>query len=317
MKEIGGYFEFEFDIKSEYHLKAIKLNSGRNAFLLALRTKKINRIFLPSYICDGMIEQLRQEKIDCVFYSIQENLEPKSNLAIKKGDALFFVNYFGIQDPVVGKFQKIYDQMIIDNAQAFFHIPSTSGTVIYSPRKFFGVPDGGYLYIEETIKENFNTEVSYKKCLHLLKRFELNARTGFISFRRNENSFKGLPIKKMSLLTQAILSSLDYQSILVKRKKNFQFLHAHFKDINELPFVYEKISGPMVYPLLLTNKNIRKHLIKNKIYIPIYWKEVLQRVEQGSYENKLANFLLPLPIDQRYDLKDMKRIVDVILNHLA
>ena len=32
MKEIGGYFELEFQEKEEYHKKVLKLNSGSNCF---------------------------------------------------------------------------------------------------------------------------------------------------------------------------------------------------------------------------------------------------------------------------------------------
>ena len=47
MKEIGGYFELELREGQEYHKKAIKLNTGRNALELILMVKQYKKVFIP------------------------------------------------------------------------------------------------------------------------------------------------------------------------------------------------------------------------------------------------------------------------------
>ena len=37
---------------------------------------------------------------------------------------------------------------------------------------------------------------------------------------------------------------------------------------------------------------------------------------QTDFEKKLATYLLPLPIDQRYGIKDMKTIVETIYEYI-
>ena len=69
----------------------------------------------------------------------------------------------------------------------------------------------------------------------------------------------------------------------------------------------------MVYPFLIKNENLREKLLKNKIYIPHWWKEVIKNVDKNSYENYLSNNLIPLPIDHRYDRKDLDFIISNIL----
>ena len=57
---------------------------------------------------------------------------------------------------------------------------------------------------------------------------------------------------------------------------------------------------------------IRKQLIKQKIYIPVLWPNVLDECAVASWEYKLASDVLPLPVDQRYDLDDMEYIAETM-----
>lgn len=57
---------------------------------------------------------------------------------------------------------------------------------------------------------------------------------------------------------------------------------------------------------------IRKHLIKQKIYIPLLWPNVLDECASDSWEYKLSSDVLPLPVDQRYDLDDMEYIAETM-----
>ena len=72
----------------------------------------------------------------------------------------------------------------------------------------------------------------------------------------------------------------------------------------------------MVYPLLLDKEIDKAKLFKENIFIPTFWNEVLERgdIENSyGYEKKMTQRLLPLPIDQRYGIKDMNKIVKNII----
>ncbi|MFX1268932.1 MAG: hypothetical protein ACFFAK_13310, partial [Promethearchaeota archaeon] len=120
------------------------------------------------------------------------------------------------------------------------------------------------------------------------------------------------PIKRMSNLTQNILSSINYKKVKLTRERNFIFLHKNLKDLNELPINLENLNGPMKYPFLINNRKLKQFLIDNKIYISTYWQEVIDRVEKSSFEYYLTENLIPIPIDQRYNLSDMKLIIEKI-----
>ncbi|MFX1495311.1 MAG: hypothetical protein ACFFBZ_13590 [Promethearchaeota archaeon] len=311
MREIGGYFELELEKGEEYHPEALRLNSGRNALYYILKVLEPSRIFIPYYICDSVLEPIHKLKIELEFYHINKKFEPEIPSDFTENDFLLYVNYFGINDSNVKFLAVNIKNLITDNSQAFFCQPFKYPT-FYSTRKFFGVVDGGYLYTEKFLGEELEQAVSYKNYSHILKRWELGADAGYKDYLKIEESFSHEPIKRMSNLTQNILSSINYKKVKLTREKNFIFLHKNLHKFNELQINLEDLNGPMKYPFLINNRKLKQFLIENKIYISTYWQEVMERVEESSFEYYLTKNLIPLPIDQRYNLSDMKSIIQKI-----
>lgn len=143
-KSIGGYFELELSKDVEYHNNAIRLNSGRSAFEYILRAKQYAKVFLPYYTCDVMLNSIKKLDLDVEFYHIDKNLFPIFDYSkVKSTDVFVYTNYFGVCDYQVKKVSMKCKNLIIDNAQAFFSKPLPGVDTFYSPRKFFGLPDGG------------------------------------------------------------------------------------------------------------------------------------------------------------------------------
>ena len=59
---------------------------------------------------------------------------------------------------------------------------------------------------------------------HLLKRADTGAKSGYLDFQHYENQIKDQGMMKMSILTNKLLNSIDYDKIQSKRIKNFSFL---------------------------------------------------------------------------------------------
>jgi hypothetical protein len=57
-------------------------------------------------------------------------------------------------------------------------------------------------------------------------------------------------------------------------------------------------------------------LIKEKIFVATYWPNVFDWTLPDSMEYYLAKNIVPLPIDQRYNLDDMQYMVTVLKNLL-
>ena len=320
MTAIGGYFELELtNNKTIFHDEAMAVNTGRNALeYILMAIKKCRKIYLPYYTCDVLLQPIKRLNYNFDFYEINENLMPKLD-ALDNNEVLLYINYFGIMDKKLNSVIKKYKNVIIDNSQAFFSKPLKGIPSFYSPRKFFGLPDGGFAYPNRKIKIQLKRDKSIGRFEHLLKRREDGPEAGFKMFKINDNKLNNLPLKGMSVITESILRNVNYTEVLKKRNVNFLNLHRYFIKLNELsPLIEEEnINGPMVYPFLRRgNKNLKQILVRNKIFVGTYWPNVYNYASKGSWECYLADNLIPLPIDQRYHRKEMNVIKSFLSDYV-
>jgi len=318
MNPIGGYFELELPTRTEYHKKAIHLNTGRNAFEYILRAKGFKKVHLPYYTCNVMLEPIHKLNLEYEFYHIDKNFWPLINFSTLKRESVFvYTNYFGMFNDHIKDLSNICKNLIIDNSQAFFSEPIQAIDTFYSPRKFFGVPDGAYLYTDVLIENKLDIDISFQRFKHLLGRIDLGAEQFFTSFKNSDLLLAGQPIKTMSILTQRILESIDYHAISIKRQNNFVLLHNALKETNQFKFKTIDKFKPMAYPFLVDNgEELRNNLIENKIFIPTYWPNVIAWTKKNSFEYYLTKNLIAIPVDQRYDINEMKSIVKIIKNYI-
>jgi hypothetical protein len=304
MDAIGGYFGLELrQGEQHYHKDALCLNSARNCLEYILRARNYTKIYIPYYTCEVILEPLEKLNVTYEFYHIDELLEPKSEYFLKENEAFLYTNYFGLKQNCVKRLAKLYkNQLIVDNAQAFYAEPLEKIDTFYSPRKFFGVADGGYLYIDTKLDVELEQDFSYERMSHLLKRIDISAEFGYDDFKKNDDSLINQPIKLMSNLTSKILMSIDYDAIKLKRIENYLYLESKLKDKNRIQFPLNDNAVPMVYPYLTNDVELKARLIKNKIFVATYWSNVMIWAKEESLEYKLTNNLLPLPIDQRYEM---------------
>jgi hypothetical protein len=313
MKEIGGFFELEFSSGEEYHSGALRFNTARSALYHLIKGKNIKRLHLPYYVCESILEPLVKLGVGWRFYRINEQFQPIIHFnEIAAQEYVLYINYFGVNGGISGAIGRTFDRVILDNTQAFYDKSFGTCDTIYSPRKFFGVPDGGYLYTKSRDIESIEDDVSFDRADFLLKRIDCSAQDSYSLFQQNENRLSQGVYRGMSKLTCRILQSIDYEKAKRIRNENFRFLHREFGAVNELSLSVDNLCGPMVYPLLISKEGIRERLISHKIYVATYWKNVLSWTENDWFEKRLTQYLLPLPIDQRYGYDDMARIVDIV-----
>ena len=107
------------------------------------------------------------------------------------------------------------------------------------------------------------------------------------------------------------MHSIDYERVAQQRIDNYNKLRDAL-DGRELK--YGEV--PMIFPYeSAKGQELRKHLIANKIFVAKYWPNVDEWTEEKSTERWMANHILPLPIDQRYDKEDMNRMFVTINNY--
>ncbi len=310
MKEIGGYLGLEQLISNEYYKDLLALNNGRNALLYILKSKYAKKLYIPYYLCDVIRNMLEINNYDFDYYQINSDFRPIFNKNLAKGEYLYIVNYYGqLTDEELVYFKKKFGQIIVDYTHAFFQKPILGIDTIYSCRKFFGVPDGAYLSSDTKLSDEIGTDSSKDRMTHLLGRYEESASVYYKYFKENDETLNSQSIKHMSKLTHNILGAIDYERVRNIRNENYNYLESRLCKQNKLKL--KTPDGAFTYPLYIENgMEIRRALVKKKIYIPTFWPNVIDDTSAESIEYKYTANILPLPCDQRYGIDDMQHIVE-------
>lgn len=306
---IGGYFSLELPIFPEYHANSIALNSGRFCLEYLLRCRKYKKVYVPYYTCDSVVAPIEKLGIEYEFYHIDKYYLIQNAPSLEKNEALIYTNYWGLQDNYCQELAAKYDkQLILDYTQAFYSHPISGINTFYSCRKFFGVPDGGYLYTDAVADFEIEEDYSWQRMDSLVKRIDISPEAGYDDFHKTSALFHDMPVRKMSKLTKRLMQSIDYERVAQRRIENYNILRNH---LGGEQLVHGEV--PMVFPYE-TGKGqvLRQQLISNKIFVAKYWPNVDEWCTEDSEESWMANHVLPLPIDQRYSTEGMERIINII-----
>lgn len=318
MKEIGGYFQMENLPGREYHQDLLRLNLGRTALLYALRELKVSVLYLPRFICDSVTAVCEAWEGTVKWYPVEDDFLPSRDFTPEPDSFVYVINYYGqlTKDKILclkGKYQNL----IVDHTHDFYQRPVEGVPTLYSCRKFFGLPDGAYLYLPQTPShyEELPLDSSAARMSHILGRYEHSASDYYQDMLDTAGSFYQEPVKQMSPLTRNLLSGIDYQHAAKCRQTNYQVLEQRLGPQNGKTFSTPQV--PFVYPFYTKKAaSLKKALAAQKIFVPTYWNNVIAQCPSDWPEWDLASHILPLPVDQRYLPEDMERLSQVLLQQL-
>lgn len=311
MTEIGGYFGLESFGNHPYYPDLIAVNNARNALLYLLKARQIKKLYLPYFLCDSVAAMCEREGYAYAYYHIDRNFMPIFDQMPAADEYLYVVNYYGqIRRETAIQLQKRYGNLILDNVQAFFQRPIEGMDTVYSCRKFFGVPDGGYVSTDAVLEEQLLPDISKDRMEHVLGRFEGSASEYYAAFKENDHSFLSLELRAMSKLTRNLLGAIDYEQVRQRRNANYALLEQLLGQYNALTLTAP--DGPYAYPFYCEKgMELKKLLAQKKIFVATLWPNVLAM--EDTLEKEYAENILPLPCDQRYEETDMQEMVKEIL----
>jgi hypothetical protein len=318
-RPIGGFFELEIPTGQElYHSNAIALSNGRACLMVALQQLQPKRAFVPHYTCDATLEPFRVLDIDIEFYELNDQFEPEIVPETNKDDCYLLTNYWGLQRASIDRFEKQFgDRLIVDNTHDFFFRPPASSCWSFtSARKWFGVPDGAFLYSAADRYADILADLPPRNCeIELqpaLDRALGRLKQGYQSFQKYEQAMD-CRVKQISTYSSSILSLLDHEDVIDRRRKNFSCLANQLNDCNQFSPALGTHDTPFCYPYLPIGTNDRHKLHRQQIFVPQLWQDVTDRAPTHSNARTWSETLLPLPIDHRYGVADMNRIAATIL----
>lgn len=317
---IGGFFGLELPpAAAEYHAARAVLTSARACFRYILAETRPKLVHVPFYTCDELVEPLDDLGIAYRFYPIDQRLAPIFDFAaLGPGERCVVIDYFGLNAAHVDHLVRRFGETIfVDNTQAFFNRPNPGTLAFNSARKWFGVPDGAYLFGPRRpaagIRANLDLSVDF-----LATKLNGDQKAAYVQYQASEERVSSAPIGATAL-SRRLLSLIDYEDVRRRRRENFRHLHERLGVFNAAPFSLEVDAAavPFFYPFLPARGVDRADLHARKIYFPKFWQHCIDRPGDGfGWEREVAERLLPLPIDHRYGTAEMDRVVGGVLQAL-
>lgn len=350
IKPIGGEFWFDNAILNKNidnfnETNSILLNGGQSAIEFILQDidlKESEYILMPSYLCPTILYKFEKKNISMLFYEINEdlsiNIEDVKEL-IKKFNVkvLYFINYFGFyhNEETITYFKDIKEKGIIlieDAVQMlwFKKLNKFIGNYVFnSYRKFFPY-DGSMVICDSKTNSNFKIkkdkyyklvlEARIKKTQYINKHIgeEENFLNKFIETEKWY--YKRNTINGIDEISKQNLSHIDFHKLKKERIDNYNFIYGKLKECNKVKVLFNtnqiEDNAPLAFPILINDRDfIRKELRKYNIYCPVHWDVTEERwILDFPKSISISKSILSIPIDWRYNLKDMNRITDTIFN---
>jgi hypothetical protein len=317
---IGGFFELELRKGHHPFPDARAYNLARSAFQALLLAQKVRRVWMPHLLCAVMPDAALGVGVEVVRYGLTPALEPICLPSLATDEAFLYVNYFGVKDAYIRDtlVRQLRHGLIVDNSQALFSTPEDGVPTLYSPRKFVGVPDGGWLVNGPDDLSQAVPGTSANRFEALLGRLADPPHAHYAAFLDVEHALGAEGLRGMSAATTRLLDSIDYPHIKRRRQENFSRLHDALGPVNDLGAMSLALAPALCYPFIAQDPDeaarIRETLLNERVYVPCYWREVLSAPDAPALERELAGRLLPLPIDQRYGAEDMNRLAAIVIN---
>ncbi len=311
MKAIGGFFELEQrPTHAGPHPRALALSTGRACMMVMLRHLRPRRVFVPFYTCDAALQPFRQLDIPLVYYSLDERLFPRDVAGLGGGELVLWTDYFGVCSSQLEQLKRRFaDRLLIDDTHAFFREGTAGFWSFTSARKYFGVPDGAYLYapVELSVDAERFTGASLT---HAALRTLGLQEEGFAAYKAYEHSLD-CSVRRISAISEALLGTIDFARVVEARCRNFAYMHARLGPRNCFPLPSTLDAVPFCYPYLPARAVDRRLLHAQDVFVPTLWPDAAARPDPGfEWERRLCAELLPLPIDHRYTPADLERVAD-------
>ena len=339
-KQIGAPFQFGYQ-GSDY----VWMSTGRSATRFVLqsieeRNQKCKKVvLLPPFTCHTVFEPF----IDLGYEIYTLPLNPDLSINVQdivscqeqyNAGVVLVHRYYGFDtlpgfNQAVLSLQKKGVIVIEDCTQCLYSsfTISEADYVVASIRKWCGVPDGGFAICREGAfshkpAKTDTTMVETKRIASELKYkylFEgIGDKSAFkAKYREAESLLDNQAVfYTIGELSASIQAELDVETLKRKRRENYVVLLEGIQNVNGIKVVFSTLPDdvvPLYFPLLVDDREtIQNLLADNGIYAPVVWPKEDNCPPIGEIANSIYVKILCIPIDQRYDVEDMRRIVWVI-----
>lgn len=335
-----GYFE-----TFNQYGKCTWLRSGREALHLVALNLNPNKnqpiVLMPAYCCHSMVDPFEKAGWKVVYYRLKEDLTAdldnlKQALRKENPKAILVMNFYGSASTKKAvacvKNNSSECKVVEDFSHCTFSLADIFNTqvdfYVTSIRKSVGVCDGSVVISKESLDESFIDEggtefVSVRKDSQKLKaeytysQDKEKKAVFFPELRRQEGEldiFEG--VHRISSTGKEMLKVLNGGMIRYARQQNMK----HILDllggkVESIPGIERCLSGaPFSLPILVNNRDeVQQKLAKRGVYAPVLWPICDEARAICLVSARMADEMVSIPIDQRYNYDDIEDIAKIVL----
>ena len=305
-------------------------------------------VLLPAYLCHSMIQPFLEHGLRVDFYPVADDLSINPVEVAERVDgttlAVMLMHYFGFsqsEDLLPAIVEEHPQVAIIDDRTHMLgtdlqarELGSTLSICLYSPRKWGAFPDIGLaiwprsLALSEALPRLLDVAYDYGfafwRLVGVLLRslyFALPAETLRQRSLRPLHRADGLLDRRIRVCRSSPISRFlwhhwKWDEIWRIRRDNFQYLLDNWTT-TEIEPLYQELPDsvcPLGFPVRTPEReDLRRRLISRQIFPPIHWVRPAEVPAQDfPRAAALADEELTIPIDQRYTLKQMDHILEVL-----
>lgn len=335
-----GYFSaFE-----KYGREITYLRNGREALLYASYNCKPGKeaiILCPAYSCWSMTAPFEFSGWTIIYYRLNEDLtvdEDYLKMLLRgcKADAILTMNFYGsaLTNASIAIVKEFNDN--INVIEDFSHCTFCLDQIfneqvdyyVSSIRKSIGVSDGAVILSKKpTNKAYIEVAAPGFGQLRLVAQQQkgryaftksLEDKDAFLSeLRHGEEMIDKLdgvhPISEVSLKQ---IENINGAEISFARRENMKHLWGLLKGrVKMIPGLERSFKGaPFSLPILVEKRDaIQKLLAQKGVYAPVLWPANEQARKVCKVSALVADQMLSIPIDQRYNYDDMEDIAKIVL----
>lgn len=296
-------------------------NSGRSSLRWIIHSMDLKgkRIMLPDFLCQVIVDVIKEFNIDIVFYKINADLSYNFSDKIGTVDAVYIIRFFGDDSAsFVKAISTTKSKLIIDDVFGTdppISILSNHWYYFNSLRKISYIADYSQVASNKPLadinKKNL-TDFSEKKYLAKNEKYEfINGLSVDESYLSKSQAAETLIDASKDIYrpseTSLYYVTKFYQSIKEETSVRVSNLNMAKETLNNGSYLNINPLFPSFLPVILNNRDeVRKALFLDSIYLAIHWP-----VTEDS-NNELSHKLLSIPLDSRYSADDIKLICDLV-----
>lgn len=292
--------------------------NARSALAYLLRAVGTGRVWLPDYSCPELAAS--GAGLDVGFYRLDRRLNPDLeglDRRLLRGDAVVVISHFGRPISHIWQdFIRVRNDVtwIEDSAQTLYTGEDPLAPFrIFSPRKLLGVPDGGILVDYEgqiAQPDLFVRPLGLLSAPYRLRASDPDCKMREIWYRafREAEAAMNVENRAMSVSSIRVLKTRALGPIAARRRANFRALGEW---LGQYAFMTDFEAGwaPLGFPVVVRDAGKMVSMLADfNVFAPRHWRSLAAPQQAHEDAHWLADRLVTLPCDQRYEPDDMARV---------